>query len=267
MQSAFVNGVEIDRAAILAEAQNHPSESPDKALSEATEALVVRELLVQEARRQGLTPAPHVSDNGRRGRRETDDNALIRQLLESALSVPAADEDSCQRYYDNNRRRFMSQDLYEASHILLAASPDDEVAYQELVDKAMKIISYLQTSPASFEGIAREKSDCPSGKDGGRLGQVSRGDTVPEVETFLVALEAGQLCPVPVKSRYGVHVLRLDHKIEGRQLPFDAVQQRIADYLQEASWRRALSQFVQLLAGRAEIKGIQFNAASSPLVQ
>jgi len=264
MQSAFVNGVEIDRAAILAEAQNHPSASPDRALADAREALVVRELLLQEARRQGLTPAPHVSDSGRR---ETDDNALIRQLLENALSVPAADADSCRRYYDNNRRRFMSQDLYEASHILLAASPDDEAAYQKAADKAMEIISYLQTSPASFEDIAREKSDCPSGKDGGRLGQVSRGDTVPEVETFLLALEPGQLCPVPVKSRYGVHVLRLDHKIEGRQLPFDAVHQRIADYLQEASWRRALAQFVQLLAGQANIQGIRFNAASSPLVQ
>ncbi|MEO1226150.1 MAG: peptidylprolyl isomerase [Pseudomonadota bacterium] len=233
-------------------------------MSDAAEALVVRELLLQEARRQGLQPAPEaISD----GRRETDDNALIRQLLENALSVPIADETSCQRYYENNKRRFMSQDLFEASHILFAAAPDDEPAYQKAADMALEIISCLQASPASFEDIAREKSDCPSGKEGGRLGQVSRGDTVPEVETFLVALEAGQLCPVPVKSRYGVHVLRLDHKIEGRQLPFDAVQQRIADYLQEASWRRALAQFVQLLAGQAKIEGIQFNAASSPLVQ
>lgn len=264
MQSAFVNGVEIDRTAILAEAQNHPSESPDKALSDATEALVVRELLLQEARRQGLHPAPETIADGRR---ETDDNALIRQLLESTLSVPAADEASCRRYYENNRRRFISEDLFEASHILFAAAPDDEAAYQKASDASSEVISYLQSNPGSFEEIARERSDCPSGKEGGRLGQVSRGDTVPEVETFLVALEAGQLCPVPVKSRYGVHVLRLDHKIEGRQLPFDAVQQRIADYLQEASWRRALSQFIQLLAGRAKIEGIQLNAASSPLVQ
>ena len=88
-----------------------------------------------------------------------------------------------------------------------------------------------------------------------------------EFETFLVNLEEGQLCPVPVKSRYGVHVLRLDKRIEGRPLPFDVVQDRIARYLQDASWRRAAAQFIKLLAGQASIDGIDLDRATSPLVQ
>lgn len=264
MQSAFINGIEISREAILAETQNHPAPEPDRAWDEAVEALAVRELLVQQARRIGLTPVP---ETDREGRRETDEHALIRQLLAEELSVPEADEATCRRYYDANRQRFKSLDLFEAAHILFSASPSDNDAYQEAIDRATLAIAQVESNPAAFERIAKTQSDCTSGKDGGRLGQVSRGDTVPEFETFLVALEAGQLCPVPVKSRYGAHVLRLDHKIEGRQLPFDAVHTRIADYLQEASWRRAVAQYVQLLAGQAEIEGVRLRAADSPLVQ
>jgi peptidyl-prolyl cis-trans isomerase C len=264
MQSATINGVEIGQEAILAETQNHPSSSPDQAWANAVEALAVKELLVQEARRTGLVPAP---ETDRDGRREADDHALIRQLLDAELSVPEADEATCRRYYDGNRNRFKSLDLFEAAHILFAASPDDDEAYQSAVDRATLAIAQVENDSSAFDRIAKTQSDCTSGKDGGRLGQVSRGDTVSEFETFLVALDDGQLCPVPVKSRYGAHVLRLDHKIEGRQLPFEAVQTRIADYLQEASWRRAVAQYVQLLAGRARIEGIQMNAATSPLVQ
>ena len=90
---------------------------------------------------------------------------------------------------------------------------------------------------------------------------------MPELETFLFNLEPGQICPVPVKTRFGYHVLRLDRRIEGRQLPFEVVGDKIAGYLREHVWRRAVSQYLQLLVGQAEIRGIELNGASSPLVQ
>jgi peptidyl-prolyl cis-trans isomerase C len=110
-------------------------------------------------------------------------------------------------------------------------------------------------------------SACPSAAQGGNLGQITPGQTVPEFETFLYNLEEGQICPVPVKTRFGYHVLRLDRRIEGRQLPFEAVRDKIAEYLREHVWRRAISQYLQLLVGEAEIRGIELNGASSPLVQ
>ena len=72
---------------------------------------------------------------------------------------------------------------------------------------------------------------------------------------------------MPVKTRFGYHVLRLDRRVDGRQLPFEAVRERVADYLREHVWRRAVSQYLQLLVGQAEIRGIELNGASTPLVQ
>jgi peptidyl-prolyl cis-trans isomerase C len=264
MSTVTVNGVAIDTQAIAAEMQNHPAESPGVAEGEAVHALVVRELLLQEARNAGIAADPRPDE---KGRLETEEDALIRQLLDREVSVPDADTETCRRYYENNPQRFRSPDLYEPSHILLAASPEDPQVYAEATREAAQMIALLSERPENFEAFARDRSDCTSKESGGRLGQVTRADVVPEFATFLCNLEEGQLCPVPVKTRYGVHVLRLDRKEDGKVLPFAAVEDRIADYLQVASWRRAVAQYIKLLAGKAAIEGVALDAADSPLVQ
>ena len=264
MAAISVNGVEVTAREIAAEAQNHPAESPDAAWHAAAEALVVRQLLLQEARRLGLAPQPQAGEDGCP---ESDPEALTRQLLDREIRVPEADDETCRRYYDNNRRRFRSPDIYEAAHILFAAAPSDAAAYAKAVASAEAAIGTVTEDPAAFEALARDLSACPSARQGGRLGQVTRGQTVPEFETFLFNLAEGQVCPIPVKTRYGAHVVRLDRRIEGRDLPFDTVRPWIADYLMETSWRRAVTQYISILAGKAEITGIALRSAGSPLVQ
>lgn len=264
MSVVKVNGVAIDSQAISAEIQHHPAGSPGAAEGAAVQALVVRELLLQEARRNGLEPAPELDE---KGRRETDEDALIRQLLEDVVTAPEADAATCRRFYENNRDRFRSPDLYEPAHILLAAAPEDTAAYDAAAAEATQIIGLLADRPDVFDAFARDRSDCSSKENGGRLGQVTPADVVPEFATFLCNLEEGQLCPVPVKTRYGVHILRLDRKVAGKTLPFEAVADTIADYLQETTWRRAVSQYIKLLAGRASIEGVAIEAAETPLVQ
>jgi peptidyl-prolyl cis-trans isomerase C len=133
--------------------------------------------------------------------------------------------------------------------------------------KAAKTIEVLTQRPDRFPELARELSACTSAKEGGNLGQLTRGSTVPEFETFLFELEAGQLCPVPIRSRYGFHVLQVQKRVEGKTLPFEAVQQKIVSYLEERVWRQAVRQYIQLLVGQSNISGIQLRGASSLLVQ
>ena len=155
----------------------------------------------------------------------------------------------------------------EAAHILLPASPDDGEQRARAEALAGELIEVLSGAPERFGEIARAQSACDSKHNDGRLGQLSRGDTVSEMETFLFNLEEGQLSPVPVKTRYGIHVVRVDKRVPGRALPYEAVSGKIAEYLKEASWRRAFGQYVRLLAGGARITGFDIAAAESPLVQ
>ena len=131
---------------------------------------------------------------------------------------------------------------------------------------ALSIRASLSGAPDRFAALARDCSDCPSGAVGGSLGQIGPGDTTPEFEAALVDLTPGDISP-PVETRYGVHLIRLTRRIDGRQLPFEAVRERIASYLGEHVSRQATAQYVSLLVGRADIGGIVIDGASSPLVQ
>jgi len=264
MELVSVNEVQIPAAAIAAECQNHPAESAEAARQEAVRALVVRELLLQEASRLAIAATPEKDEAGRT---ETADEALIRGLLADQVKTPKADDDACRRYYDNNSKRFRSADIFEASHILLSADTADTEKYAACVGEAEAIIAALGKRPDDFAGLARDRSDCASGKEDGRLGQITRGQTTPEFETFLFALEEGQLCPQPVKTPYGIHVVRLDRQEPGRVMPFEAVRDRIAAYIEEVSWRRAVSQYIQLLAGQSKVQGFELVGADDPLVQ
>lgn len=264
MNEIIVNGTAITAAAIAEEAQHHPA--PDRTAAEraAAEALVVRELLLQEAAREGIAPLPFSDADGRR---ETEEEATIRALIRGAVTVPAVDEEGLRRYHENNRRKFRSPDLFEAAHILYPVRPNDAGEIATATARAEAAIALLQSEPGRFADLARSESACSSASNGGNLGQVSLGQTVPEFETFLVSLEPGQLCPVPVRTRYGVHVLRLDRRIEGRDLPFELVRERIAEYLEQSVWQRAVSQYIRILVGRSEISGIALASSDGPLVQ
>lgn len=248
-----VNGVVLPPQTLRQEAQNHPAAGPEAALQAAARALVVRELLLQEARRQGIVAEP---ERDEQGRLETAEDALIRILLDKEITVPVADEASCRRYYDRNRERFRSEDLFEARHILLPAAAADDEARTRAEAQAAELIRQLAARPKQFAALAELHSACPSRAEGGHLGQLTRGQTVPEFETFLFNLEEGQLCPVPVRSRYGLHVLKLERKLVGALLPFEAVSERVAAYLEAASWNLAVGQYLHCLAGSAQISGI-----------
>ncbi|GAC1046194.1 peptidylprolyl isomerase [Rhizobium sp. No.120] len=263
MPPVSVNGVPISRKDIAAETQNFPADNPGAAWHAATRALIVRHLLLAEAQRLGILIEPQADAEGRV---ETDEDALLRALLEWEVQTPAADDEVLRRFYDNNRKRFASPPLFEADHILIAARRQDADAFTEARERVASLAGVLGREPERFAELARDCSDCPSREVGGSLGQISQGDTTPEFEAALIALAVGEIS-APVESRYGVHLIRLVRKIEGSLLPFEAVRTQIAEYLEEHVRRQATAQYISLLVGRADIRGITLQGAATPLVQ
>ena len=241
-----VNGRAIDEAAIAAELQYHPAASLDEARRLASEALVLRELLAQRAEREGIA----VESDGLEG------------LLETLIEPAAPDAGAARAYYDANPEKFRSPDLLEARHILCAAPEEDAEARAGAHEKAARLAAEIQADRSRFGPLARRHSDCPSKSSDGHLGQIQRGSTVPELETYLFSLEEGELCPSPVPSRYGWHVIELLAREPGRQLPFDYVQPKIAEFLAVRAWQQAFRATMLALAREAEIEGFEFAAAA-----
>ncbi len=259
-----VNGVAIPEAEVLAEAQNHPSESPGAALRAAAQALVVRELLWQEAQRLQIAATPA---NDGAGRMETIRDAAVRELIDREVHAPTASDEECRRYHARHPDKFRTEPLFEARHILIAAPDSDRQARSAARQAATELCRMLADEPARFSALAREFSACPSRAQNGNLGQLARGSTVAEFEAALATMVEGEISAVPVESHFGFHIIALDHRIEGNALPYDMVADRIAAWLEATAWSRAVSQYIAILAGRADICGISLKGTDGSLVQ
>lgn len=255
-----VNGIEIPRDIIAREVQHHPAPKAIEAWQSAARALAIRELLLQQARYLKIVPAPH---NEESGPQETDEEALIQGLIEREVATPDPDDAACRRYYEQNKRRFRSPPIYAATHILFSVRQDDPEGYAKTQALAQSVLAELKQNPERFEELAREHSACPSAAQGGALGQISVGQTTPEFEKALEALAPGAMTEVPVETPYGLHIIRLDDKVEGKDLPFDLVADHIAGYLRENVTHRATAQYIARLVSGAEIAGIDLAGAEA----
>lgn len=263
-EEVSVNGVIISRAEIAREIQNHQARTPAEAWQAAARALVVRELLLAQAARLGIegAPARHAD-----GSRETDEEAVIRALLAQEVKVPTADTATCRRHFERNRASFRTDDLFEVAHILLPAAPDDAAGRAEARAQAEAILADILAGRAPFAEMARAHSACPSRAVGGSLGQIGPGQTVAEFEAALAHMVPGAVHPAPVESRYGFHLVFPAHRVEGQELPFEMVEAAIAGHLELTAWHMATRQYLSLLVGHAEIRGVALEGAASPLVQ
>lgn len=252
-----VNGVEIDPEAIAREIQHHPAPDAETAWIEAARALAVRELLLQEARRLGIDPEPEEDEAGRV---EADDDALIRALIEAQVEPERPGDAECRRYYDAHVERFRTPDLFEAAHILIEPERDDDADWITAEQGACAIIGTIGDDPTAFAAAARAHSGCASAQQDGALGQIRRGELVPEIQAALEELADGTTARTPVRSRFGWHVLRLQRRIAGRTLPYELMRPRIAEMLEARSWTIASARYVASLAGRGSIEGVRIGA-------
>lgn len=253
-----VNGVALAAESIARELQYHPAPNRQEAVFLACQALVIRELLQQRIQALGLQVTPQAG--------EPAEEAAIRALIECEVPLPVADEAACQQFFERNRQRYASAPLLAARHILLACPADDADERDAMRAQAEQLVSQLQQPGADFAALAMAHSACPSKAQGGALGQISKGQTVPEFERQLFRLPLG-LASQPLESRYGFHVVWVDQRIEGQLLPYEAVEGSIRAELNQRVWQVAVAQYLKGLVGEADIQGIILDGAESPLVQ
>lgn len=257
-----VNGESVPRKLVAAEAQNHtaPRDRPGLAWQQAANAVAVRTLLLQEARRRGLSPDP--AEIGP-GRYETDEEALIRALLDDAVAVVPPTEAEIHAEWARDPGRHRSPPLWEVSHILIACDPTDPSGRAAARLRAAVLAADAVADPRGFSRLAAAHSECGSRSSGGALGQLGPGDTLPEFEAALRRLAEGEVTAEPVLTRHGWHVIRMDAVADGAPLPFHAVRGRIAEAMEKAAWARAARAFLAGLVAEADISG----AALGPMEQ
>ena len=258
--SISVNDIEITDEDVERELPHHAgAPEPVKA---AVKALVVREVLLQAARNKHAAALQVSQAEAADGSIE---DALIERLIEMEVTSPVSTDAECETYYRKNLEQFRNGDLVEVSHILFQVTSN--VSLDALRLKAQEVLQQALAHPEQFAELARTYSNCASSEVGGSLGQLTRGQTVPEFERVIFSLEPGHIAPKLLESRFGLHIVRVERRVEGRILPFDVIREQLARYLAEQARARALKQYLKILVGQAHIQGVELEGALTPLVQ
>ena len=245
----LVNGELLPLDSIAAEVANFPAASVAESWQAARDALVLRLALRQRAAALGLDVTPQADAAGRR---ETDEDAGLRALLEAEVTPVAPTEAEAVAYYAANPERFRAPALFEAAHILLPADPADAEAQTAAAARAATIGAILAAQPERFAELAKEFSGCSSAAQGGALGQISGGETTPEFEAALRSLVPGAISG-PVATRFGLHIIQLMQRVEGEVLPYAVVGPRIRDYLADRAVHRATAAYLAQVLAEAEV--------------
>lgn len=155
------------------------------------------------------------------------DELLTQFAVSKAIERANVTEAEIKAFFDENPAQFMGQETVSASHILVV----DEAQANELMTR-------IQSGEISFEDCARQHSSCPSGQNGGSLGEFSHGQMVAEFDEACFSMEVGELRG-PVKTQFGYHIIRLDSKKEAVPMKLAEAHDAIKEHLLAEKRRQA----------------------------
>ena len=169
-----------------------------------------------------------------------------------ASQVQVTPED-LQRYYNDHMDEYRVPEQVQVRHILIKTpppGPDGKVDPQAVAAARQKAEDVLKQvhSGADFSKLAEKYSQDPaSAKNGGSLGWIQRGQTVPEFEKVAFSLPKGSTSGI-VQTSYGFHIIHVDDRQEAHLKPLSEVEAQIKPQIAQDK----ASQTAQDLADRVE---------------
>ena len=149
--------------------------------------------------------------------------SLARAAIDASLKDVTVSDEEAKKFYDEHPDQFTQPERVHVRHVLIS---DDVTS----ADAIAKIQADLKAG-VSFDEVAKSRSLCPSAAQGGDLGEVSKGQMVPEFEAAAFALKNPGDLSEPVKTQFGWHIIRLEGRTPSSVEPFDTVKPQLVQYL------------------------------------
>lgn len=141
-------------------------------------------------------------------------------------------EDDLRAYYNQNIEQYRQQNRAKVSHILLKTTGMTDAEVAEVQKKAEDLLQRIRRG-AKFDEMAKQHSEDDANKaQGGDLGWIVPGQTVPEFEQAAFSLPIGQVSDL-VKTSYGFHILKVAERQPARTQPFEEVRAAILPIVQQ----------------------------------
>lgn len=216
----------------VAQSQGRLTDTP-QLREQIKKALIAREVMVQEADKQGFGSKADVKAALENARQSIIINAMI---ADWAKKNPVSDA-MIKAEYDKAKAQ-MGDKEYHARHILVPTE-------QEAKDLIAKI-----KSGSKFEDLAKAHSKDGSAANGGDLDWASPANYVPEFSNAMVALKKGEVTAAPVKSQFGYHIIKLEDTRAAKFPTLEEAKPQITQGIQQ----RRLQEYRDSLVKKAKIQ-------------
>jgi peptidyl-prolyl cis-trans isomerase D len=189
---------------------------------------------------------------------------VLKQTDVPAGGPPVSSEQIAQ-YYQGHQKDFQVPEGVKVRHILIkvptGADAKTDAAAKQKADNLLKQIK----SGSDFATLAKANSDDPGSKEqGGDLGLIQRGVTVPEFEKTAFGLQPGQVSDV-IKTQFGYHIIKVEEKQTAHLKPLDEVKAQILATLTRQQEADQQATYAQQLATEAAKNGLEKTAAAHHL--
>lgn len=169
-----------------------------------------------------------------------------------------------QQYYQQHIKDYQIDEQVKVRHILIAVNSQDPKADASAKAKAQSILDQLHHG-GDFAKLAKENSDDPGSKSqGGELGWIKHGVTVPEFDQESFALQPGQISGL-VRTKFGYHIIQTEDKQAAHTRPLSEVKAEITATLTRQNESQAEQAFAQQLSSEAAKSGLGATAAAHHL--
>lgn len=213
---AEVGSTSITVAAFNKELENLPpylkpmTETAD-GKKEMLETMIIRELILQEAAKDGIENSPEVKDKLEELKKRLVVEAYLKKKVEQQANIS---DEELKKFYEENKAKFKTGDQVKASHILVKTEKE-----------AKDVLAQLKAG-GNFEDLAKKLSTDGAAAKGGDLGWFSKGSMIPEFEKVAFAMKENETSGV-VKTKFGFHIIKLTGKRAAGERSFDDVKEQI----------------------------------------
>jgi parvulin-like peptidyl-prolyl isomerase len=214
----------------------------------------IKDQIVQQAQAQGMNVGREEAFQQaleQAGITEEQLRAQIREQLPvqkvqaRVASDVQASQGEVERFYEENKElQFTTPEQRCARHILFN---------KDQREKAEEVKGQLQNG-ADFAELAKEYSQDPgSAENGGDLGCVGKGETVPSFEKAIFNANEGEIVG-PVESEFGYHVIEVTEIRAKSTQPLSEVESQIRDQLSTDEQAEKFSAWVQEQREQRDVK-------------
>ena len=182
-------------------------------------------------------------------------NLLTHKLVETEViaKIEVPDEE-VKAYYDRNLIQFTTPEKVCASHILIAATRQDDKTVHEAARERIRMIEEKLKSGEDFEVLAKEYSDCPTRQKAGSLGCFSRGGMIiPPIEDAAFAMKEGELSGI-IHTKLGYHLVKVTERQPEKVAPFEEIRDGIKEKMREERIQKEVNLYFENLKMNAKVE-------------